>query len=674
MADPLALMRAASNTGKLADTMKAAWSERTKLRVEDANSQAWELVLRAQIDEVFLVLAHLGEAVLPLGVFNKDFYLQTLGDVKASLSSSNNEMLSMAWDELDAELQYCCCAGLTICAHFSPMPVYRGFGACVLSDWDWGCPDMAYLEEKARKKAIRTVYGVKQRSDPQPTRSVFQDFDQVIQILQVKTMAFFVKRPMVSGFSEQPSFGGRAKKAVKAELDLLEDWVHQIARRGHPSPPNTQIASWGFPYATWTSEFNSHILKSEKDCEALMLNQMDPGRLLHAFVCRRAASLDEHSMFLLLPKSAAESLLCWLEGLPGMTHKIIKWSDLETEAFEKKISKSLRKKIGQVPIPVRYAIRHPNAATRPALEETESSPAVLEHPNTVSPPPYSPTNAPSRPSIPEAPEQRERASTTPLAELPERETQELPEDTIVEAPTRPPEAAIKERSSVAGLKSIHTLRRKQSNTPGATVASTAAVATATSRHPSLLRPGGPKGHDSTNWMIEDAPIRDSAPKSAVQESTAVELPAEISVPARKPVPSVAVQPPADCAELPVVASSEAVEAAVPATASADASNPDTKATNEAGSNEASKNQSPPVQPAAPSDNNYLDLLNKVARGEISPQALGEMLQSGNTAPPLVEAHHSQAASPPPATDNKVSEGTTQNASPLPYPDSPTEAR
>lgn len=660
MADPVALMRAAPTAGKLADTVKAAWSERTKLRVDDANTQAWNLVLRAQIDEVFLVLAHLGEAVLPLGVFNKDFYLQTLGDVKASISSCSNETLAMAWEELDAELQYCCCAGFTICAHFSPMPVYRGFGACVLSDWDWGCPDLAYLEEKARKKAIRTVYGIKQKSDPQPTRSIFQDFDQVIQILQVKPMAFFVKRPAVSGFTEQPRFGGRVKRGVKDELELLEDWLHQIIRRGHPSPPGTQISSWGFPYASWTSEFNSHILKSEKDCEVLMLNQMDPGRLLHAFVCRRAANLDEHSMFLLLPKSAAESLLCWLEGLPGMTHKIIKWTDLDTEAFEKKIRKSLRKQIGQVPIPVRYAVRHPNATVRPGLEETESSPAVLEHPNTVSPPPYSRANVPRQPNLPEAPEQTERANTMPPAELASGpETQELPEGGIIEAPTQPPQAAIKERASVPGLKSIHTLRRKQSNRVGETVASTAAIAAATTQHPTILRPGGLKGRNSNNPVIEGSTSNSGVPKMTAEEPAVIEMPAENAVPARKPVPSVAVHPPADCAELPVVTSPEPVKDAAPAAGSTDAAKPEPQIIEQSSTAEAVKPQSPPPQSTTATENGYFELLKKVARGDISPQALSEMLQNGSVEAPSAISQSSPVTSSPPVVEAKDSEAPAQ---------------
>lgn len=604
----MALVRAATNTAKLADALRSQWSERTKLRA-DANDQAWDLILRAQVDEVFLVLAHLGEATLPLGVFNKDYYLQTLGEVKASLASCGNDMLVTAWEELDAELQYCCCAGLTFCAHFSPMPVYRGFGACVLSDWDWGCPDVAHLEEKARKKAIRTVYGVKQKTDAQPGAAVFQDFDQAIQILQVKPMAFFVKRPPLSGFTEQPRFGIRPKKEVKADLDLLEDWFHQIVRRGHPSPAGRQISTWGFPYATWTSEASFSILRSEKDYETLLLNQMDPGRLLHAFVCRRAAVLDEHSMYLLLPRSAAESLICWLEGLEGYNHQIVRWSDLETEAFEKKISKSLRKKIGNHPIPVKYAIRHPGAGLRPLLHATESPPAVLEHPNTVSPPHYSQSNAPRSAELPST-ALPERAATTPVAELAAPETSELPAD-AAERPAQPARDAAKERSA-GGLKSIFDLRRKSSSgIVQAAVASSTEVAASTTRHPTILRPGALKHRSSSSFWTDDIPTKASESETRTEKPFVAELPAELPVdtsasPAivRKPVPTVSVQAPTpdEAAVEPLALDRESSTTTMPTQV---------------------------VPPAASTKSNYLELLNKVARGEISPQALGEMLQNGS---------------------------------------------
>ena len=81
MADAAALVRAASNTTKMANNIKDIWETRTKTKATLNDGAALDLVIRAQVDEVFLVLAHLGEAILPLGIFNKDYYMQTLGEV-----------------------------------------------------------------------------------------------------------------------------------------------------------------------------------------------------------------------------------------------------------------------------------------------------------------------------------------------------------------------------------------------------------------------------------------------------------------------------------------------------------------------------------------------------------------------------------------------------------------
>ena len=671
MADPVAVMRAASNTTKMANTVKGMWEERLKLRA-DSEGQAWELVLAAQIDEVYLVLAHLGEALLPLGVFDKDYYLQTLGDVKSSLASCGNDSLQLAFEQLDSELQYCCCAGLVFCAHFAPLPVYRGFGACILSDYDWACPNYAYLEEKARKKAIRTVYGVKQKTDPQPTRSVFQDFDQAIQVLQVKPMAFFVKRPASSAFTEQVRFSARPKKEIKHDLDLLEDWFHSLERKGHPAPPGQKITNWGVPYATYTSDFNCSILRTEKDCETLLVNQMDPGRLLHAFVCRGTANLDEHSILLLMPRTPAESLVCWLEGLPGITLKIIKWEDLESEQFEKKLSKSLRKKVGQYPIPLKYAIRDPNA--RPALQTATSSPAVLEHPNTVNPPPYSPSNASRAMTLPAA-ELPDSADSMPVAELAGPEMHELagsntisPAQAPAQTPTQTPTNTTEGRGSQLGLKSINDLRRIPSDH---TAGAKQTLVVASLRHPTILRPGAPRSRASSSRMIESG--------SSTEGTKAVELPAELASPPviqRKPVPSVIAQPQPVTAEVLAVSSDNGgmipdSERPTPSTKES------THSTNSSGATEGPTSSA--VVGGADS-NQYLELLNKVARGEISPAALGAMLQggiAGSTNPSLPVQF---PATPPiePAEEMTSLATKTPIALPertiLPYPVSPTEGR
>ena len=108
---------------------------------------------------------------------------------------------------------------------------------------------------------------------------MFVAFDQAIQLLQVKPVAFLEKRPIISNFADhQPRFGARPKREAKDNHDLLEDWVKQIERRGHPAPKMSRLTSWGIPFATWTSPFSCHMMKTAKDCETLAYHQMDPGR------------------------------------------------------------------------------------------------------------------------------------------------------------------------------------------------------------------------------------------------------------------------------------------------------------------------------------------------------------------------------------------------------------
>ena len=647
---------------------------------------AMSMVIRAQIDEVFLVLAHLGEAILPLGIFNKDYYLQTLGEVQASIASCGDEfsnLLPMAWAELDAELQYVCTAGFTICACYSPMPVYRGFGASVLGDWDWACPDMKHLEEKARKKAIRTVYGFKQKVDPQPTRSVFVAFDQVIQILQVKAMAFLEKRPTLSSFSDhQPRFGPKPKKEAKDDLALFEDWIKQMEKRGHPAPKESRLTSWGIPFATWTSQYSCHVLKTEKDCETIMLHQIDPGRLLHAFVCRGGLNLEEGQVLLLPPRSPAESLAVWLEGLPGTSHKTIKWEHLDTQYFETKISKSLKKKIGRYPLPTQYAVRDPRASSRPNLPLSPSSRTALEHPNTVSPPPYSQSTNDLSSGRPRS-----------AAELGHPDPGELPASPIPASQSRSPQHSTSlpvPGTGSTGLKSIHNLRRK---TTGGT--STADMTRPTSQPAAVeMSAEQPAMQNQTAGPSTAVELHeDTAPTKApeIASPTAVELPTDFQSEAPKGL-STKSTPTAELSsmkenspkELQSQTTGNIVESEV---VSEEPESMPEEAAKGPADLEKTTNASEPV-----TGNQYLELLNKVAKGEISPQALSEMLANGsldssnkqsNDATTKTEGEPSKTESEPPvsrsphplsSTERKNNEWDEQNksATGVPYPSHPTE--
>ena len=653
LADQVALARATTNTQKMKSAMKTMWDTRSKLKADDGGA-AFEMVIRAQIDEVFLVLAHLGEAIIPLGVFNKDYYLQTLGDVQAAIASCGHELLPLAWSELDSELQYVCTAGLAFCACYAPMPLYRGFGACVLSDYDWGCPDMSYLEEKAKKKALRTIYGIKQRVDPQATRSVFVAFDQAVQLLQVKPMAFLEKRPVISGFADhQPCFGAKPKKEVRDNLDLLEDWVKQLEKRGHPPPKTSRLTSWGIPFATWTSPYSCQIMKTAKDCELLACRQMDPGRLLHAFVCRASANLDEGQVLVLLPGSPAESLLCWLEGLPGTSHKIVKWQDLETQHFETKIPKSLRKRIGHHPLPGQYAIRDPNASTKLSLPMSSPSRTALETPNTVSPPPYSASRTQSQTG----------PASPPAVELGLPEPRELAASPITHPRPLHTMASRDGLGVSTGTKSLHTLRRKPLTGPSASTSSTV--------------PAAAQELDSSPKPTQ-VPVNSLAASSSVSSMpAAVELPTDFhsSAPARLVIShskSDLEKPELPCQHVAASALTQEPESVELPASNEVVLQPIPTASEQTSSRQATEANTTSRKDTGSSDH-YLELLNKVASGEISPQALSEMLRRDQEKPETTSDRLAQVPpSVPPKPQTDLPYPLTEEDKSPPYPLSPTD--
>jgi hypothetical protein len=374
--------------------LQDARNRRRQLLLAQGNlneSAALDLDVRAQVDEVFLVFALLGEALIPLQVFDNAYYPQALDDVDTAILSGGHELMHTAFTALSAELQYVVTAALAFCSTFAPFPVYRGFGAAVLGDWDWGCPDMSTVMKKLMSKA-GVLLKLKKDVDPQPNRPVLLAFDRLVGLLQVKQMPFLTHRPRNTGFAEQqPRYLPRPEKEVKDEISDLENWIKKIEKLGHPGPVGAKVNSWAIPYATWDSPFSCQMQKNRDGSETILRQQMDPGRLLHAFLCRNNLDLGERQLLVLLPGTAAESIVCWLEGLPGMTHKVVRWSDLDTTAFEEKCGKSVRRMIGKYPIPDRFAVRDNKIHIRrnvSGIDRVPSLPGATDS-STAPPPAYS---------------------------------------------------------------------------------------------------------------------------------------------------------------------------------------------------------------------------------------------------------------------------------------------
>ncbi|KAF2163657.1 hypothetical protein M409DRAFT_25844 [Zasmidium cellare ATCC 36951] len=467
------------------------------------------------------------------------------------------------FDKLEEELQYLCTAALTVCAVFAPMHVYRGFGACVFGDWHWGCPDFEYLEKKAKKDT--SVFA--KMPDPQPNRPVLLAFDRAIQVLQVKSIAFLKHRPSISGFSDwQPRFKPRPKKEVSDDMSLCKDWAKQLEKRGHPSPPGMKVSSWGLPWAGWLSDFNCRFTK---DWEEVMLIQMDPGRLLHAFLCRGSLNLHDGQMLALPPGTSAESLACWLAGRPAMTHKIIRWECFQTSEFEKKVGKKMAARLGRHPLPSNFVIRNPNVSASTTISPRKSTPSLS---TAKAPPPYSPSLDEERSLSPTSTRQS-------VVEIGNSDPAEL------ESNERPSATADGIATGEALQKSMTSFRRKPAPATAARHASAPALTVGLSKDRE-------KNMDVTadTEPVQEPPSR--PPKEPISHS------AELS------------------ASSPVVYSSD-----------------DTPG-------KSAKITSKP-------DAHYLELLNAVARGEISRQKLQDILESGDPMTYITAEPQELSNDPPP---------------------------
>ncbi|KAK3626806.1 hypothetical protein LTR22_023010 [Elasticomyces elasticus] len=757
-----ALTNAVNATLKVQGAVRTFTEQRDKLirrPLQNASDiTALDHDVRAQIDEVFLVLALLGETLLPLRVFDNTYYPQTLADVEASIQSGGHELMPMAFRELSAELQYAVTSGLAFCSCFAPMPVYRGFGAAVLNDWDWGSPDLELMMKKMKTRISVWVRMVSEKQDPQPNRAVLESFDHVIQLLQVKQVAFLSVRPSVSGFAaEQPRYHARREKEVRREINVQEDWSSKIGKLGHPSPPGFKISTYSMPYATWTSPFSCQLLSAKDAFETIMTNQMDPGRLLHAFVCRQNLDIGDGQLLVLPARSPAESLACWLEGLPGFTHKIVRWSDLDTDVFTKKCGKSLRNHLGQYPLPDKFVMRDPSA---PAVHRP-SIPSLLGSPTSdgaLSPPPYSP----NRPlAIMDKPAEMHTGAPAAVELETSRAPVELDSGPVPTSPPKAPAPATTAQSptrlihhaastsalmasrnmsysvseGVSALRSLTGVRRKSAATPSP-------------RLPSVLVPGAPEvppkiperpeksngdsetppplparpvsvfKHEPMMSMhnvpipMPDGPVIPQSPLRMVHPHTvpsvvitmpdepghhshvrAATMPAELSAEMPSPIElPTAADSPTSAPETPSPSFSKVAEPSKPLATRAVSRKEVPRRVEESGKSDSSgaddkaagaqedlhedidrllkssapssdppdivKSEQPPSDTAddagkqastpgekqetaaqaagitvPPSSDTYLDLLNKVASGEISPQALQQLLQSTGAASP-----------------------------------------
>ncbi|KAJ9416356.1 atrophin-1 interacting protein 2 [Fusarium oxysporum] len=267
----------------------------------------------AGVDEIYLVFASLGQRLMALDVINYDALPQALAAVKVAMDISE-DALTFELERLDPILQYLIACAFMFCAACHPMPIYYGYGCGVMNDTNWSNPENPTYWNLDIDQAIAYL-----KSVPHP-----------FQLLK--------KSPSRIGHSE-PYYEKYDKKNLKAEAAVVADIFKQIEKVGYPQPlpPNDgiRINTWSMPFAT----YGGSVIYANvgHDTSPIMTWQLDPGRFLYAWTIGERADLRPGEAVLLQDEHIG-ALASWLEGLNGITFKVLLDSDLDWSKIKLKSS------------------------------------------------------------------------------------------------------------------------------------------------------------------------------------------------------------------------------------------------------------------------------------------------------------------------------------------------
>jgi hypothetical protein len=320
MADPISTIMLTVDAVKAAVKVAEWWDSRhsrSSGSQQMTSSTETGTFYRQTIPDIFLVHATLGQRLLALNVINHAALPEAHKAVRESFSIGDEEdELRDEFDDADEVVQYTIVCSMVFCAECWPMHIWQGFGCGVLNNTMW-----AYMQN---------------------CNTTCKKVDLSIAALKSKLHGWqlFTKSPMRIGQS-YPIFGEIDKEWRKQTLGIMADFVGQLEKHGFPQPlpPNDHIrvSSWTLPFATWGGSMYGDL----GHCyEPLCNYQCDPGRLLYSWTVGRRAELRPGEA-LVLVNEITWALAEWLEGLQGMTFKVLK--DTEVDFSKMKFKNSTKK-------------------------------------------------------------------------------------------------------------------------------------------------------------------------------------------------------------------------------------------------------------------------------------------------------------------------------------------
>jgi len=268
------------------------------------------------IPHIFLVLARLGLCLLELDAL----YVQAITRARYAVRSSlvDNDML-FEFELSPWAVQDAITCGIIFCSKWRPMHIWQGFGFGVLGRQVW-----------TNLTSNHVLCGLMDRSIDKLKGRHYQG--EVI-----KKLNFDVDSP-------EPFLGiSPDRKKLKK---YAREFVKKYERHGFPQPlppySHLTIQRWSIPFSPWKS-CPAMYYSCGHSYDLVCTYQIDPGKLLYSWVVDGHARLMPGDAMLLL-QDHVMPLARWLEGLKGMSFKVLRdsqldYSNIELSSWTKRFNK-----------------------------------------------------------------------------------------------------------------------------------------------------------------------------------------------------------------------------------------------------------------------------------------------------------------------------------------------
>ncbi|KXJ87578.1 hypothetical protein Micbo1qcDRAFT_179056 [Microdochium bolleyi] len=303
MADPISMMFTAVKVG-LAIGSFIEKRDTHRIHTGPASSASQEQYRR----DVFLVMGTLGRSLQPLEITNYGALPAAREAVRGAMQARASEFRGVFDDEMEEPLQYAVVLAMVFCAACWPMPVYRGFGAGVMNQKEWGARDYS------------VEWGKWAQNPHEPTLAAF---DLCLSQLKtaVPTLGLLKTYPReLGGMSEihGSKYGymihGKDKK--KAE-SWLKDIFSESRKRGLPEPKDGSFTTTEVVIVHTLSAW-MHMWENVWDADKETVHDVAryhtcPGKRFYAYLVGEQMELPPGRMLLPIDK-IDYYIVKWLAG------------------------------------------------------------------------------------------------------------------------------------------------------------------------------------------------------------------------------------------------------------------------------------------------------------------------------------------------------------------------